>query len=192
MTGRVLVVPRAAFASLPVQGTWPCQADLQALPCEWLPRAQAETDERYLQIIPYGVIRDADRALWCYKRVGGDERVRQCLSCGVGGHVDEADWRGDLPSSAGVALLRELEEELGWLPQSAPALPSVWLYEGLSAIGRVHLGLVYPLLWSASLPPEPVPGEPLRAVGFCSARQVVTDMRFERWSRLAAQWVDEA
>jgi hypothetical protein len=51
---------------------------------------------------------------------------------------------------------------------------------------------VYPLLWSASLPPEPVPGEPLRAVGFRSARQVVTDMRFERWSRLAAQWVDEA
>jgi predicted NUDIX family phosphoesterase len=192
MTGRVLVVPRTAFADLPVQGTWPCRTDVQALPCEWLPRAQAETDERYLQIIAYGLIRDAEQALWCYERVGGDPRVRQRLSCGVGGHVDETDWRGSLPASAGVALQRELGEELGWQPQPAPALPSVWLYEGLSAIGRVHIGLVYPLRWVATLPPVPVPGEPLRAVGFCAARQVASDMRFERWSRLAAQWLDEA
>jgi predicted NUDIX family phosphoesterase len=61
------------------------------------------------------------------------------------------------------------------------------VYEGLSAIGRVHLGVVFVARWCGLTPPHPPQGEALRAVGFMPLTQIATDTRFELWSRLVAQ-----
>jgi 8-oxo-dGTP pyrophosphatase MutT (NUDIX family) len=186
---RVLVVPRSALGRLPLRGTWGVTApNPEHLPCAWLARDQAETDEAFLQIIPYALIRDAAGQLWCYERLGGDARVRHRWSCGVGGHVDETDRADGLLPTAIAALQRELAEELAWSPARDRLHPAAWLYEGESAIGRVHLGLIVDLVWDRPDPPTPAPGEPLGPLGFRPAAAIAADERFELWSRLAAGW----
>ncbi|MBP8225570.1 MAG: hypothetical protein KAX59_05415, partial [Acidovorax sp.] len=61
------------------------------------------------------------------------------------------------------------------------------IYEGLSAVGRVHLGVLYTAQWLPAAPPQPRAGEKLAGLGFMPLVQVAQDARFELWSRLAAQ-----
>lgn len=185
---RVLVVPRTALRPLPERGTWPMTNSADHLPGSWLERDRAETDEEFLQIIPYALLRNAEGHYWCYERLGGDPRVQHCYSCGVGGHVDEMDATEGLLATVASALCRELAEELGWTPDRDPITPAAWLYEGESAIGRVHLGLIHELTWPGEHPPIPVPGEPMASLGFRPATAIACDDRFELWSRLAADW----
>jgi predicted NUDIX family phosphoesterase len=184
----VLVVPRTALGPLPERGAWALPNAPDDLPSLWLDRDRAETDEAFLQIIPYALLRDAAGRLWCYERLGGDARVRHRWSCGVGGHVNEADQADGVLAMAASALYRELTEELAWEPESECLHPAAWLYEGESTIGRVHLGLIYELDWAGETPPRPAPGEPLASLGFRSATAIASDDRFELWSQLAAGW----
>ena len=185
---RVLVVPRTALGPLPERGAWALPESPDGLPGLWLDRDRAETDEDFLQIIPYALLRDASGQLWCYERLGGDARVRYRRSCGVGGHVDDADQADGLLATAAAALRRELAEELAWTPDRDRLHPAAWLYEGESAIGRVHLGLIYVLDWDSHEPPTAAPDEPLGPLGFLPATAIAADDRFELWSRLAAGW----
>jgi len=91
----ILTVPRTCTPTLPLEGCWPV-ADWGFLAhASWLERAQAEHDERYLQLIPYLLLHDASGQLWCYQRSGGDARLQGRCSCGVGGHVDAEDALAD-------------------------------------------------------------------------------------------------
>jgi predicted NUDIX family phosphoesterase len=111
----------------------------------------------------------------------------------VGGHVDagdachDAQGRLDPAATLRRALLREVLEELG---VQADALTDLRLlaavYEGHSAVGRVHLGLLYSAQWIAAQAPAPRPGEALNALGFVPLANVATDPRYELWSQLAA------
>ncbi|WP_367026812.1 NUDIX domain-containing protein [Methylococcus sp. ANG] len=167
---------------------WP--RDSGAWPGEtlWLPRADAEADERYLQLIPYALLRNGRGDLWCYCRHGGDARLRERFSCGVGGHVDREDEDATLGETLWNTLQRELGEELNWQPPPEPIEPVAWIYEGLSPIGRVHLGLLYLLDWYDSDPPSSV-DPALAGIGFRPAPEILAEPRFELWSRLAAQYV---
>ncbi|MBL8253875.1 MAG: CRISPR-associated ring nuclease [Candidatus Competibacter sp.] len=109
-------------------------------------------------------------------------------SIGVGGHIEEADHDADLLSTARACAGRELAEQLVQ-PEAArlDPQPRGWIHERETAIGRVHLGLVFTALWSAPEPPQPQPGEPLLALGFLSPAAVRADARFERWSQLAVE-----
>lgn len=189
MSERILVVPRAAWPPLPETGAW----RLSDRPCPgewaWRPRSEAETDERFLQIIPYALLRSRSRDIWCYARNGGDARLRDGLSAGVGGHVDEADAAVSIGTMAERALRRELREELQLRSDIAVPEPAAWIYEGLSAVGRVHIGLLYVLSWSEDEPPRPVEGQGLKGIGFVPAERIADDPRFELWSRLAADFL---
>jgi hypothetical protein len=187
----VMGVPRHVMEPLPGNGVWALTGAHGELPCQWRARDRAENDETFLQIIPYALIRNARGELWCYERLGGDARVRHRYSCGVGGHVDAEDANGGLLATAASALCRELSEELAWMVAPSAVRPLAWLYEGQSAIGRVHLGLIYALVWTEVDPPIPAPGEPLGALGFRPAAAIATDDRFELWSRLAAGWAKD-
>ncbi len=186
--GRILVVPRALWSDLPADGAWPVSDLCRLAGGRWLPRADVEHDSQWLQPIAYLLIHDGAGALWCYQRRGGDARLDGRWSCGVGGHVDEADC------TVQQALLREVHEELGIDP--AQALRGLQLrgmvHEGHSAAGRVHLGVVYSALWCGDAPPQPVAGEALAAKGFVTAASVARDSRFERWSQLAAHLLAQA
>lgn len=159
---------------------------------QFQPRAAVEHDETWLQIIPYVLLTDQHGAVWAYARCGGDGRLWGRYSVGVGGHIEAADGGLDLLDIARACAQRELAEELA-LPQAAQLDPQPhgWIHERQTAIGRVHLGLVFTARWTALTPPQPKPDEPLAAIGFLSPAAVRTDERFERWSQLAVQLLND-
>jgi predicted NUDIX family phosphoesterase len=103
----------------------------------YFPRSAAETDPSLKQIIPYLVLRDGDR-IFLMKRTkaGGDARLHDRYTIGVGGHLNPGD------SSILGGLAREWREEL-----EADFLPE-FVFLGLLNddtvdVGVHHLGVVY-------------------------------------------------
>ncbi len=103
----------------------------------YIRRGDAEGDPGRKQVIPYLVLRDGERwFLMRRTRAGGDARLHDRWSIGVGGHVNPAD--------GGVAggLRREWHEEL--VADFEPACSPVGLLnDDTTAVGAVHIGLVF-------------------------------------------------
>jgi predicted NUDIX family phosphoesterase len=101
------------------------------------PRGKVETDPSLKQIIPYLLLRDGER-IFLMKRTsaGGDERLHERYSIGVGGHVNP----GDADVLGG--LNREWREEIAadFVPEFEPL---GLLNDDSNPVGAVHLGLVY-------------------------------------------------
>ena len=148
MSERVLVLPRAAVPGgcdfLGVRTAAP--EDLLGLRHAirqaglWMDRAPAEVDATHKQIIPYVVVRDADRMFLMERTsAGGDARLHRRATIGVGGHLNPVDDGAD-PLAAG--LIREWNEELvaDWKPHfSLVGL----LNDDRNPVGAVHLGVVF-------------------------------------------------
>jgi len=111
-------------------------------------RAYAERSPHLQQIIPYGVVCCDDRVL-LVKRLskGGESRLHDKLSIGIGGHInpiDAAPEHGDESSRSKLleaATIRELEEELtidGTYTTQAVGV----LNDDSNPVGAVHVGLV--------------------------------------------------
>jgi predicted NUDIX family phosphoesterase len=103
----------------------------------YVPRAAAETDRALKQIIPYLVLRDRDRIFLMKRtRAGGDARLHDHYTIGVGGHLNPGD--GDVLGG----LTREWREEL-----EADFLPDFefvgLLNDDTVDVGVHHLGIVY-------------------------------------------------
>ena len=101
------------------------------------PRREAETDPSWKQIIPYLVRRDGERILLMRRtRAGGDTRLHEKYTIGIGGHVNPGD------TDPLDALRREWTEEIE--ADFDPILePLGVLNDDDNAVGTVHLGLVY-------------------------------------------------
>jgi len=101
------------------------------------PRPEAEGDPAWKQIIPYVLLRDGDQLFLMHRtRAGGDERLHDRYSIGVGGHINPED--GDVAGG----LRREWTEEIDadFVPEFEPI---GLLNDDDNAVGAVHLGLVY-------------------------------------------------
>ena len=100
------------------------------------PRAAMEVDPSFKQIIPYLVLRDGERYFLMRRtRAGGDARLHDRWSIGVGGHMD--------PGDDGLAggLRREWHEEL--VADFEPVFtPYALLNDDTTEVGAVHLGVV--------------------------------------------------
>jgi predicted NUDIX family phosphoesterase len=186
----ILVIPRHQAPRLPEADCWAVSDFSFFHPPLWRPRAEVEHDESVLQAIPYLVLQNAAGDLWAYRRRGGDARVEGRMSCGIGGHVEREDATASAEATLLNALNREMAEELGLSVAALPvARPLALIYEHLSAIGRVHLGVLYAARWTAPSEPSPPPHEALDGVGFMPAHKIADDSRFELWSRLAARFM---
>ena len=101
------------------------------------PRPALEGDPAWKQIVPYLILRDGSRVFLMQRtRAGGDARLHDRWSIGIGGHVEQGD--GDHLGG----LRREWEEEI-----EAAFVPH-WQLMGLlnddsTPVGAVHLGVVY-------------------------------------------------
>jgi predicted NUDIX family phosphoesterase len=139
---QVLVVPRErimgprGWRGILSRGTEPYLAAI-AEAGRFEPRAAMERDPSFKQVIPYLVLRDRGRYFLMRRtRAGGDERLHERFSIGVGGHLNP----GDVDLAGGLA--REWSEEL-----AADFVPDFALLGLLNddetEVGRVHLGVVY-------------------------------------------------
>lgn len=138
----VLGLPRARILG---SGTWTgirrvdvtATLALIAAEGEYRPRDEAEEDPTWKQVIPYLLLRDGGR-LFLMRRTsaGGDARLHERWSIGVGGHLGPAD------PSVEEGLHREFEEELvaDWHPELRPL---GLLNDDRTPVGQVHLGIVF-------------------------------------------------
>jgi predicted NUDIX family phosphoesterase len=111
----------------------------------FLPRAQAESDPAYKQIIPYALIAFEDRVLYYVRgKKAGEQRLVAKGSIGIGGHMNEGDeslfaW-DEQAYRAGVE--REVNEEIKIGAQFEDRIVAL-LNDDTTDVGRVHLGIVH-------------------------------------------------
>jgi predicted NUDIX family phosphoesterase len=139
---RVLVVPRAALVAgegwLGIRrGSLDGALAVVAGEGFFMRRGDAEEDPGHKQVIPYLVLRDGERwFLMRRTRAGGDARLHDRWSIGVGGHLNPGD--GDVAGG----LAREWAEEL--VADFEPAYTPVGLLnDDTTPVGAVHVGFVY-------------------------------------------------
>jgi predicted NUDIX family phosphoesterase len=132
---RALVPDRAGWYGLRTEGL-PAFLDVIAEHGRYASREHMERDPSFKQIIPYLVLRDGGRYFLMRRtRAGGDARLHDRWSIGVGGHLN--------PGDAGLAggLRREWHEEL--VAEFEPTfVPYALLNDDTTDVGAVHLGVV--------------------------------------------------
>jgi predicted NUDIX family phosphoesterase len=179
---QVLVVPREAI--VPGEGWLGVRRDGIATALDavarrgrFIRRSDAEKDPSLKQVIPYLVLRDADRwFLMRRTRAGGDARLHDRWSIGVGGHLNPGD------DDVVGGLRREWSEELvaGFEPAFTPL---GLLNDDTTPVGAVHLGVVY----VADAAGRPVQiRETDKLAGSFATTEEVAALRdeMETWSRL--------
>jgi len=182
LSEQVLVVPREAV--VPGEGWLGVRRDgvgaaLAAVARDgrFVLRSTAEVDATLKQVIPYLILRDGQR--WFLMRrtkAGGDARLHDRWSIGVGGHLNPGD--GDVLGG----LRREWAEELvaDFVPDFTPV---GLLNDDTTPVGAVHIGIVY----VADATGRPVEiRETDKLVGRFAATAEVAAVRdsMETWSRL--------
>lgn len=182
LSEQVLVVPREAV--VPGEGWLGVRRDgvgaaLAAVAREgrFVLRSTAEVDATLKQVIPYLILRDGQR--WFLMRrtkAGGDARLHDRWSIGVGGHLNPGD--GDVLGG----LRREWAEELvaDFVPDFTPV---GLLNDDTTPVGAVHIGIVY-VADAAGRPVEI--RETDKLVGRFAETAEVAAVRdsMETWSRL--------
>jgi len=140
----VLVVPRRVLMPDPgwlgIRGDRASAAAFDAIIAEhgeFRPRAEMERDRSWKQVIPYLVLRDGHRYFLMRRtKAGGDARLHDLWSIGVGGHLNPGD--GDLAGG----LRREWHEEV--LAAFEPGFELIGLInDDTTDVGSVHVGAVY-------------------------------------------------
>ena len=164
------------------------------VPC-FMPRSQAESDEKYKQIIPYVIITHDDKYL-CYVRGkrAGEARLLGQMSIGIGGHInpgdDEFPLFGNGFREAYIrAVEREVAEEISIGANHRDRIVAL-LNDDSTEVGRVHLGVVH--YWA------------LDSFEVSKREQMITQMTFakpdelqenrdtmETWSQLCLDHLDE-
>ncbi len=127
-----------------------CQQFLIAKNNSFLPRAKAETDPNFKQIIPYVIVTDGENILHYVRgKKAGEQRLVAKGSIGIGGHINlEEDH--DLSLLAFTfnvktfqdAVEREVREELS-IQGSFDAKPVGLINDDSTEVGRVHFGIVH-------------------------------------------------
>jgi predicted NUDIX family phosphoesterase len=166
-------------------------------------RGDVETDTSLVQPIPYAVViapfgEEGEAKVLMYKRSskGGESRLQDKYSIGIGGHINGIDVENyfaspteDSPCSA--CLFRELFEELGAeeLNCEAVMLSETPIYDDSEDVSSVHIGLLYTVIL------ENVPNinveDALTSVEWVSIPDLAPGTeRFEKlegWSKYAAE-----
>jgi len=111
----------------------------------FLPRAQAENDPGYKQIIPYALITHGKQVLHYVRgKKAGEQRLVAKGSIGIGGHMNDSDESlfafDEAAYRAGVE--REVNEEIKLRTRFTDRIVAL-LNDDSNEVGRVHLGIVH-------------------------------------------------
>lgn len=181
----VLVVPRQALMGDPGwHGVRTEELDgfeeLVARFGRFVERSSAEADRSLKQVIPYLVLRDGERYFLMRRtRTGGDARLHERYSLGIGGHLN--------PGDRGLAggLRREWAEEIE--AAFVPEFELVGLLnDDTTEVGSVHLGAVY-VADAAGRPVEIRETDKLSGAFATPAEVAAVVDRMETWSALVLE-----
>jgi predicted NUDIX family phosphoesterase len=157
---------------------------------KFMPRSEVENDPDFLQPIPYVYIYGWKPGALLYERTkeGGEDRLYNKYSIGVGGHINPCDDKGG--NIFTLAAARELEEEFHFVGDRARGLlPTDFTIRGFirrtdTPVNSVHFGIVY----AFATPTEQidVASSSIRKIGWCSLEQLKSPETYDRledWSR---------
>lgn len=148
-------------------------------------RAAMEQDRTWKQVIPYLVLRDGLRYFLMRRtRAGGDTRLHDRWSIGVGGHLNP----GDVDLAGG--LRREWAEEIE--ADFVPRFHLVGLLnDDTTEVGSVHVGAVY--IADADRRPVVIRETEKLEGSFADAATVAAvEARLETWSALVFRHLESA
>jgi predicted NUDIX family phosphoesterase len=161
----VLVFPRSLFEQLGVFQGFSSDVNrylptiLDVKNHNFMARAQAETNPNFKQIIPYVVITDGKSILHYVRgKKAGEQRLIAKGSVGIGGHINDVDYKEPLLAFTKEPLLasnfssqefqdaveREVREELS-IQGVFDAKPIGLINDDSTEVGRVHFGVVHVL-----------------------------------------------
>lgn len=187
----VLAVPTAGlwaqgeFQGVQVGGAAWLEYVFEPRHSRFLPRAEAEEDPTWKQVIPY-VVLACGETVFCYRRGqrSGEARLRTLRSVGLGGHIRHSD--DSLFSAPGwpayeAALRRELEEEVEIAsPVRRQRLVGL-INDDATPVGRVHLGLIH--VWELAEPRVRAREQKIAAAQFAPVAKLRGEAEeFETWS----------
>jgi predicted NUDIX family phosphoesterase len=147
---------------------------------EYRPRRLVESDPSVKQLIPYAILRKGN-AVFAYRRgkAGGEARLHDLWSIGVGGHVNRDDG---VPGSDAydAGFLRELHEEVAIAGPYAHRIAGL-IYDPRTPVGSVHVGVVHLVDLSGNAAAR---DPSLTDAGFRSLASLAADSeRLETWSQ---------
>lgn len=109
-------------------------------------RYMMEEDTTYKQIIPYVLIVNEKNEILTYQRSakGGENRLHNMYSIGVGGHLDE---NKENQHETGMevyldGMIREIEEEINIKTNRDDFEIKATIYDDSNEVGKVHFGVV--------------------------------------------------
>src|SRR5438477_13110085 len=113
----------------------------------FFPRAQAENDPAYKQIIPYVLLAFQDRVLYYVRgKKAGEQRLAAKGSIGIGGHLSEEKdkflWHTTDEAAYRAGVEREVNEEIKIDTPFQDRVVAL-LNDDTTEVGRVHLGIVH-------------------------------------------------
>ena len=109
---------------------------------EYMERSAAEKNPKFKQLIPYTILL-RNQHVFCYQRTknGGEPRLHDLWSIGVGGHINPGDGEGK--EAYEQAFRREIAEEV-LITGNINKAPIVALVnDNSNEVGKVHFGVVH-------------------------------------------------
>jgi len=167
----------------------------------FLRRGDVETDSSWHQIIPYVVVLNIIEGHDCsgsgfhqeilaYKRgrSGGEERLHDLYSIGIGGHINKDDYTPeDFGEVINNAIERELKEELGLnMTKDIFFVNKVgWFADSSTEVNNVHLGflVVAYLKEDTNIIPEK---NVINNIDFMEVEKI-RGLNLEPWSKIALE-----
>jgi predicted NUDIX family phosphoesterase len=160
----------------------------------FMPRAAAETDPRFKQLVGYCMVCVGDKIL-TYRRPAKntEQRLAGLRSLGFGGHTEPEDLSGGSDSALFVvcnALKRELREELAI---ENPKLEHLGLLNhDDTPVGSVHLGVVYTVQLSAGSASY-APSDEIDGLELLTVEEAYKHLdEFEVWSQFLLRYLNSA
>lgn len=140
-TEQVYVIPFGSALMVPDKFSAPCRLpEMQVLGGQFILRSDAEYNNAVVQPIPYILVTNKEHSkVYVTKRIAGEERLKDSLALGCGGHINPCDAGDTLIRNA---ALREMNEELKIRLAKDTELQTVGSVRDLESPTREHLGIV--------------------------------------------------
>jgi len=158
----------------------------------FMPRAEAEADPSFKQLIPYVIMTHDGKCLsYVRGRRAGETRLVGNRSIGIGGHINPVD---DMPLFADfretylTAVAREVAEEVAVDTPYADRIVAL-LNDDSNEVGQVHLGIVH--YWTLESPNVTKREQMITQMAFLTPAELQADREsLETWSQLCLDGLD--